>query len=101
MTKEYVVKNESGYHVAGSRVSLDSIVYDWRNGLSSDSIANNFQTLSLEQVYGALAYYLAHQDEVDTHLLRQLEKYERLSRTAQKAHADLYQQIDAVQEVAA
>jgi Protein of unknown function (DUF433) len=101
MTKEYVIKNESGYHVAKSRVSLDSIVYDWRNGLSPDSIADNFQTLSLEQVYGALAYYLAHQGEVDAHLLRQMEKYEGLSRAAQTAHADIYQQLAAVQEVAA
>lgn len=48
MGKKYVIKNENGYHLAGSRVSLDSIVYDWRNGLSPESIVENFGTLTLE-----------------------------------------------------
>ena len=101
MVKEYVTKNASGYHLTDSRVSLDSIVYDWRNGLSPDSIADNFQTLTLEQVYGAIAYYLANQLEVDAHLERQREKFERLSEQAQQSHAALYQQIEAIQEVVA
>jgi uncharacterized protein (DUF433 family) len=101
MFKEYVTKNESGYHIADSRVSLDSIVYDYRNGLSADSIAANFRTLSLEQVYGAITYYLAHQEEVDAHLVRQREKYDCLSAQARQQHAALYRQIEAASEVAA
>ena len=45
MVKEYVIRNENGYHLTHSRLSLDSIVYDWRNGLSPDSAAENFHTL--------------------------------------------------------
>lgn len=49
---------EGAYRVAGSRVSLDSIVYCFREGLSPESIAESFPTLTLEQVYGAIAFYL-------------------------------------------
>jgi hypothetical protein len=101
MSKEYVTKTEAGYHLFNSRVSLDSIVYDWRNGLSPDSIAENFPTLSLEQVYGAVTYYLANQAEVDAHLERQREKFDRLSAEAHRIHADLYAKIESVAEVAA
>lgn len=100
MEKEYVSKNESGYHLAGSRVSLDSLVYDWRNGLSPESIVENFGTLTLEQVYGALTYYLAHQTEVDAHLQRQREKFETLRAEAQATHPALYEKFEAAQEVA-
>src|SRR5436190_660658 len=58
MEKSYVTKTENGYHLTGSRVSLDSIVYDWLSGLAPESIVANFPTLTLEQVNGAVAYYL-------------------------------------------
>ena len=100
MEKKYVTKSESGYHITGSRVSLDSIVYDWRDGLSPESIVENFGTLTLEQVYGAITYYLAHQAEIDAHLQRQREKFETLRAQARAAHPALYEKLEATQEVA-
>jgi uncharacterized protein (DUF433 family) len=52
---------ETGYYVAGTRVSLDSVVHGFREGLSPEAILEDFETLSLEQVYGAITYYLANQ----------------------------------------
>lgn len=49
---------EGGYWVAGSRVSLDSIVYAFLQGDTAESIAQSFPAISLESVYGAIAYYL-------------------------------------------
>ena len=53
------------YTVLGSRVSLDSIRHCLHSGQSAEAIAQSFPVLSLEQVYGAIAYYLAHRAEVD------------------------------------
>jgi len=50
----------------GSRVSLDSIVHEFRNGSSAETIQQEFATLTLEQVYGAIAFYLAHRAQVDS-----------------------------------
>jgi uncharacterized protein (DUF433 family) len=55
-----------------SRVSLDSIVYCFWGGDSPETIAQSFPVLTLEQVFGAIAYYLDHPDEIDE-CLRLLE----------------------------
>ncbi len=34
-----------------------------------------FELLSLEEVYGAIAHYLAHQTDIDAYLIRQGEKW--------------------------
>ena len=64
---EYVARAESGYYVAGTRVSLDSIVYAFLEGQTAEAIAQAFPVLTLEQVYGALTYYLAHREQVDAY----------------------------------
>jgi uncharacterized protein (DUF433 family) len=68
MGKEYVEEPDGGYLVAGTRVSLDSVVYAFLRGTAAESIAQSYPVLSLEEVYGAIAYYLAHQAEVDAML---------------------------------
>jgi len=99
MEKSYVTKLEGGgYRLTGSRVSLDSIVYDWWNGLSPESIVENFQTLTLEQVYGAIAYYLGHKQEVDAQIQRNREKFEELREQWRATHPSLYEKLKAAAE---
>lgn len=59
LAKSYIEQREAGYWVAGTRISLDSVVYSFLAGESSESIAQNFPLLSLEQVYGAFAQGMA------------------------------------------
>ena len=80
---------EGAYRVAGSRVSLDSIVCCFHEGLSPESIAENFPALTLEQVYGAIAFYLANQPMVDDYL-REGEKLSlALQADSRQRNADL------------
>ena len=81
MARDYVENVEGAYRVVGSRVSLDSIVYCFREGLSPESTAESFPTLTLEQVYGVIAFYLANQPKVDEYL----REGEQLSR---ETHAE-------------
>lgn len=97
MEKSYVTKTETGYRVTDSRVSLDSIVYDWLSGLSPESIVDNFETLSLEQVYGAVTYYLAHKDDVDAHLWRSGEKFDTLLEKSRASHPLLYRHLETTE----
>ena len=47
---EYVERHDGGYWVAGSRVSLDSVVYAFLEGLAPETIvAECFPVLSLER----------------------------------------------------
>jgi Protein of unknown function (DUF433) len=44
---------------------LDSIVFSLKAGDSPETIRQNFSSLTFEQVYGAIAFYLADEQEVD------------------------------------
>lgn len=71
MGKEYIEQRDGGYYVSGTRVSLDSLIYAFRRGDSPETICQNFEVLQLEEVYGAIAYYLANQASVDAYLVEQ------------------------------
>ena len=68
MQKSYVENIEGAFRVAGTRVSLDSIVYLFREGMSVESMVESYPALTLEQVHGALAFYLGRQNEIDSYL---------------------------------
>ena len=74
---------EGAYRVAGSRVSLD------REGLSPESIAETFPALTLEQVYGAIAFYLANQQMVDDYLHEGEKLSSALQTESRERNADL------------
>jgi uncharacterized protein (DUF433 family) len=98
MDNNYISADGDSYRITGTRVSLDSIVYDYLSGLSPEAIADNFDTLSLEQVYGAITYYLSHRDEVDQHLMRDRAKFDALRKKARDSHPLLYRKLEEMQE---
>ena len=89
MTKEYVEKIEGVYRVADTRVSLDAIVCRYREGLSAESIAESFPALTLEQVYGAIAFYLANQKMLDEYVRQGRELARELQSESRRRNADL------------
>ncbi len=98
MNNNYVSVVGDSYTITGTRVSLDSIVCDYLSGLSPEGIAENFENLSLEQVYGAITYYLSHRDEVERHLMSNRAKFETLRKNAREAHPLLYRKLGEMQE---
>ena len=80
MNSEYVEKRDEGNWIQGSRVSLDSIVYGFLDGRSAESIAQSFPAVSLRQVYGAIAFYLGHREEVDSYLAESRADFDSLRR---------------------
>jgi uncharacterized protein (DUF433 family) len=89
MPKDYIEQRDGGYYIAGTRVSLDSIVYAFARGESPETICQNFEVLDLEEVYGAIAYYLANQTTVDDYLNRQDEKWTAGKRGSEPLSGDL------------
>ena len=98
MDNNYINVQGDAYRITGTRVSLDSIVYDYLSGLSPESIADNFDTLTLEQVYGAITYYLSNRDEVNRHLVKNRAKFDALRKNARKSHPLLYRKLEEMQE---
>src|SRR5436309_4108173 len=54
--------------LAGTGVTVRSIVIWYQQGSTPEQIVDQFGHLSLAQVYAALAYYHANRDEIDSDL---------------------------------
>lgn len=68
-TSSYVRTDEHGdMRVGESRILLDLIVGGFERGDAPETIRSDFPTLSLEDVYGAITYYLANRQEVEAYL---------------------------------
>jgi uncharacterized protein (DUF433 family) len=98
MAQDYVEQRNGGYYVAGTRVSLDSVVSSFNNGDSPETIRQNFQSLTLEQVYGAIAFYLAHRKEVDANIRQSEEDIERTIPTLSQSRPELYERLQRSRE---
>jgi uncharacterized protein (DUF433 family) len=94
----YVEKRDEAYWITGSRVSLDSVIYAFLEGSSPETIVDSFDTLSLEQVYGAITYYLSHRSEVDAYLRKGESDYDELCRQARTSNPLLYQKLDRLKQ---
>lgn len=64
--------------IRGSRVTLDSLVHAFQQGASAEQIQDSFPSVALRDIYGALAYYLEHQEQVEVYLREQLRSAEAL-----------------------
>jgi len=89
MQKEYVRKVEGAYRVGDTRVSLDSLVYLFREGMSAESMVECYAALTLEQVHGALAFYLGNQKEVDAYLAEGQRTAELAHQQSRQTNAEL------------
>ena len=98
MTHEYVEVRDGSYYVVGSRVSLASVIVAFRDGASPETICQNFPSLSLAQVYGAVAFYLNHPEESDAYLQGLAEKWQELERQSQPPGGDLQKKLDRARQ---
>jgi uncharacterized protein (DUF433 family) len=95
---EYVEQRNGGYYVAGTRVSLDSVVYAFLRGESPERIADAFQALTLEQINCAIAFYLANRVTIDEYLIRQREEFERMRQEARAKDPAFYAKMAAAKQ---
>ena len=68
-------------HIAGTRVTLDCVVGMFEAGASAEEIADEYDSLTLDQVYGVIFYYLRHEAQVKAHLAKEEAESEEARRT--------------------
>ncbi|MGH9446657.1 MAG: DUF433 domain-containing protein [Terriglobia bacterium] len=93
MAREYVEKRNGSYYLIGSRVSLESIIYQFLDGASPESIMKNFPSLALEHIYGAITFYLANRSEMDTYLTETEKLWEEARKNQDPLSADLQRRL--------
>jgi uncharacterized protein (DUF433 family) len=65
----YVEARNRGFYVAGTRVSLASVIHAFRQGASPETILQDFPHVgSLAKVYGAIAFILENPGIVESYL---------------------------------
>lgn len=66
--------------VTGSRVTLDSIIGQYRQGESAEQIHESFPSLNLADIHAIISYYLNHRSEVDAYLQQRAAQAEAVRR---------------------
>ena len=97
-TAPYIAKQNGAYRIKGTRVSLDSVVYAFRDGQSPESVQISFPALTLEQIYGAITFYLGHREAIDKYLKEGEEKYEALRKASRAKNPELYERLARFRE---
>jgi uncharacterized protein (DUF433 family) len=96
-TKSYVRIDDHGvYRVGRTRVSLDSVVIAYQLGHSAETIQDQYPALSLEEAYGAIAFYLANQQLVDEYLKRQQQVWEQFKAKVDQNASPVVERLRAV-----
>jgi uncharacterized protein (DUF433 family) len=103
MEKDYVEQRDGGYWIKGTRISLDSIVHAFNRGAAPESIKRSFPLLNLEQIYGAITFYLSHEQEVDSYIEKSEKEFEaqaeKMNAEARRANPELFDRLErALQE---
>ncbi len=96
MANEYIEQRDGGYFIAGTRISLDSVVYAFLSGESPEGIAVSFPALGLEQIFGSLAFYMANRETVDRYLRDGQRDFEALREQARRKNPALYAKLEDV-----
>lgn len=66
--------------IGNTRVLLDTIITAFNMGTPPETIAQQFDAVSLTQVYQVIGYYLANRDAVDAYLAKREADAEALLR---------------------
>jgi uncharacterized protein (DUF433 family) len=56
--------------IKGTRLGIETVLDDYLGGAGPEEIAARYRTLTLEQVYATITYYLHKREEIDKYLER-------------------------------
>jgi uncharacterized protein (DUF433 family) len=97
MHSEYIEQRNGGYYIAGTRISLDSVVCAFNRGESPEQFLEGYPLLgSLAKTYGAIAFYLDHKAEIDTYVEESALAFEANSIPLQVENPALWERLQRV-----
>jgi uncharacterized protein (DUF433 family) len=95
---EHVELRDGVYYIPGTRISLDSIVYAFREGASPETILGDFGGLTLPHVYGAISFYLDNREMVETYLRGRKEEWAALERQGTPPSPELQARLERARQ---
>ena len=92
--QNYVEERDGGYYIAGTRISLDSIVHAFQDGESPEGILRSFPMAGpLVRIYGAITFYLENKEKVEEYLRAQEQRWDTLRRERPKSEDPLTKRL--------
>ena len=69
-----LTRGEGGvFRITGTRVTLDSIVREFKDGATPEQIQEDFPSVTLSDICSVIAYYLQHSRAVEDYLRAQAQ----------------------------
>ena len=75
------------FRITGSRVTLDSIVHQFKSGATAEQIQEDFPSVKLSDIYAVIAYFLQHSRAVNDYLNGQAQ-------AAQQVRSEVESSVD-------
>jgi len=82
--------------ITGTRVGIETVLEDYLNATSPEEIAVRYPTLTLEQVYATITFYLHHQREIGQYLERWRQNAEEGWRKQQQYPSPAIQRLQEI-----
>ena len=76
--------------IGKTRVTLTTLISFYQQGESPEQLVEDFDVLTLKEVYAVIAYYLEHTDEVDEYIRQQRAEGERIRREMETNHPEMF-----------
>jgi uncharacterized protein (DUF433 family) len=93
---------DGALRVGDSRVLLELVIHAFEDGATPETIAQQYPTTTLADIYSVIAYYLRHRNEVDAYLAkreRQAETVRAQIEDQQRDWADVRKRLLARKNV--
>jgi uncharacterized protein (DUF433 family) len=85
--------------IKGHRIGIETVLYEYvHRGQTAEEIQRTFQTLSLEEVYATILYYLHNRGPVSKYLSDWLNHSRGAREQSQRAHAEWYEKMRLLQK---
>ena len=98
----YVTTDSKGVmRVGKAAVPLESVLAGFEQGHAPETIRSQYPALSLEEVYGAITYSLAHPQEVQDYLKRQDVLWEQWRERLQQSEPPVLERLRALRHAQA
>src|SRR3954454_11995967 len=100
--KLYVTTDTNGVmRVGDAAVPLESVLAGFEQGYAPETIRSQYPALTLEEVYGAITYSLAHAQEVQQYLQRQDAPWAQWRDRLQQAQPPVVERLRAFRQARA
>lgn len=88
VSPSYIEERDGELYAGTTRVTVRSIILGWTHrGYTPEQIVQSYPSVSLEEVYGVIAYYLGHRADLDERFACEHDAFEH-ARQEQNARVD-------------